>query len=55
MVKEPIFILMTLWAISLLLAAYRHGEQQEGPHNFFHTFWALAINIALLTWAGLFN
>ena len=55
MVKEPVFILMTLWAIRLLFAAYLHGKEKEGTYNFFLNFWSLAINIGLLAWAGLFN
>jgi len=55
MVKEPVFILITLWAIRLLLAAYLHGKEKEGTYNFFLNVWGLAINIGLLAWAGLFN
>lgn len=55
MVKEPVFILITLWAIRLLLVAYLHGKEKDGTHNFFITLWSLAINIGLLAWAGLFN
>jgi len=55
MVREPIFILITLWALRLLFAAYLHGEEKVGKYNFFINLWVVGINILLLTWAGLFN
>jgi len=55
MVREPIFILITLWALRLLFAAYLHGKEKEGTYNFFINLWSVGINIMLLAWAGLFK
>jgi hypothetical protein len=53
--KTPEIILIVIWSIGLLGTAYKHGQPKRGEHNIFVSIVALAIHIALLMWAGLFN
>jgi asparagine N-glycosylation enzyme membrane subunit Stt3 len=52
--KTPLIILFCLWGIGLMLAANKHG-QPKGDYNVFSLMFALAIEISLLYWAGLFD
>lgn len=52
--KTPEIILIVLWSIGLLITAHLHGQRKESKHNIFVSLVALAIQIALLMWAGLF-
>jgi hypothetical protein len=53
--KTPEIILIVLWSLGLLFAAYSHGKPKQGEHNIFVNIIALAIIISLLMWAGLFK
>ena len=55
--RQKIFkiIIIVLWGISLLFAAYKHGQDKEGKYSLGDTIIVIAINIGLLWGAGLFD
>ena len=53
--ETPIIVLISLWAASLLISANQHGKEKTGKYNFWASLIGLAINVALLYWAGLFD
>lgn len=52
--EAPQIIYLLLAAISLLLAANKHGEERT-PTNFWDVLLAATIAIGLLWWGGFFN
>lgn len=53
--KIPEIILITIYAIQLLLVANKHGQEITGKYNFWTRLIAVFISINLLYWAGLFH
>lgn len=50
----PQVIMIVLYAITLLLAAYEHGEPYEYNKSFWHSLIGSAIVFGLLIWGGFF-
>jgi hypothetical protein len=54
--KAPIIILFSMWFITLLYTAYKHGQTKvDQKYNVFSTIVDIALHIWLLWWAGLFD
>lgn len=51
----PQITLLFLVAITLLLAANRHGKKKEGEHDFWSVLIALTIELTILYWGGFFD
>jgi len=51
----PEIILITIYALQLLLFANKHGQEKTGNYNFWSGLISVFININLLYWAGLFH
>lgn len=53
--KAPQIILLALMFMSLLLAAYQHGKEETGKHNFWVSFTSMSMLALLLWWGGFFD
>lgn len=50
-----IIILFMFWGLSLGINLVKHGKPRTDDYNFWTTLLALAIEVGLLWWAGLFE
>lgn len=48
-------LVISLYIVSLMIAANQHGKDRTGKNNFWGSLIATALEIGLLWWGGFFN